>query len=313
MIKKRILGRTGLNITECSLGTFHMTTDFLTPHNEALSICRRAVALGINHIDTAAMYGVGESEAIIGEALENFQGELVIAEKVGWFSRGICSWQEMKSYKSKDLIRRQFEHSLYLLKRDFVDILYIHESDWDYWWDDFKSVQGPVMQFLFEIKKEGRIRFIGVSGSNTDKLTLLVNSGLFDVVLTFNSYDLVSKKAREKLIPAAKEQNVGVILAAPFRQGLLAKKDEAIIPIRVKEDRLTAEEAERVKKIYKLSDETRIPLTEMSIRFLLNDPDITSVIPGPCSVEELEKNVASALEGNLPSDVLNEIDSIINS
>lgn len=310
MIKKRLLGRTGLSITECSLGTFHLTTDFLTPHNEALCICRRAAALGINFIDTAAMYGAGESQAIISEALGSFSSELVIADKVGWFSRGVCSWQETKSYKSKELIRRQFEHSLYLLKREYVDILYIHESDWDDWWDDFKTARGPVMQFLLEVKREGKIRFMGVSGCDTDKLTLLVKTGLFDTVLTFDNYDLVSKKAREKLIPTAKKQNVGVILGAPFRQGLLAKKDEAAIQERVKEGRLTLEEAEKVKKVYRLSDENGIPLPEMAIRFLLADKDIAAIIPGPRTVEELENNVASAMKGELPSDVLRKLEEI---
>jgi len=310
LIKKRILGRTGLSVTECSLGTFHLTTDFLIPHDEALSICKRAVALGINFIDTAAMYGAGESEAIIGEALGSFTGELVIADKVGWFSRGICSWQEERSYKSKELIRRQFEHSLYMLKREYVDILYIHEADWDDWWDDFKAASGPVIQFLHEVKREGKIRFMGVSGRDTEKLTSLIKTGLFDIVLTFDNYDLVSKKAREKLIPAAREQNVGVVLGAPFRQGLLAKKDETIMQEHIKEGRLTIEESERVKKLYRLSDETGIPLPEMAIRLILTDKDIAAVIPGPCTVEELENNVASAMKGELPSDVLKKLEEI---
>lgn len=113
------------------------------------------------------------------------------------------------------------------LGRDRIDILMIHEPDrpgqYDRW-TDIEEPRGPALELLEELKREGIIRFTGIGGTTSHELAMLVGSGKFDVVLTAYNYSLLWREAALEIIPAARQQNVGVILGSPLQQQALSRR-----------------------------------------------------------------------------------------
>lgn len=313
-LKKRRLGRTGLMVTELGLGGFQFTGEFGVPRSTAMDIMDLAFSNGINFVDSAPMYGFGEGEELVGRGTERAGGQIYVSSKVGWLDRTIVRSLGDEAYRDEASIRRVVEHSMRLLGRSYLDILMIHEPEWKQWELDPDTGNGVVLETLEKLKREGVIGAIGIGGGHLDVMTRLVETDRIDVLLTFMHYDLAVQDAKERLLPAAMKHSVGVILGGPFRQGALAVKQQE----RIAEMRRTGEYpwgfndevVRKIDQIYQLSDETEIPLAEMGIRFLLSDPQVSTVIPGPRKVEELKANLEAARKGPLPQEILDRIRSL---
>lgn len=314
-IPKRRLGRTGLTVTELGLGTYQLTSQFGVPRSEARGILDRAIAAGVNLIDTAPLYGAGESEELTGAALARTTRTIYLSTKIGWLDMTIVRFAGDAAYRDESLLRRVVEHSLHLLRHERADILMIHEYFWPQWAMDRKTGDAPIMRLLESLKREGVIGAIGLGGKDLGFMADLIETGRFDAVLINKHYDLAVHDVRDRVLPAAKKHDVGVIIGGPFRQGVLAiKQRDSIAEIRkTGEYRLGFENEDvvrRVEAIYDLSEETGIDMPEMAIRFLLADPQVGTVIPGPRAVKEFEANLLSAAKGPLPKDVHERIEKI---
>lgn len=313
-IPQRRFGRTDLSVTELGLGGFQFTGEFGVPRSEACAILDTAFAAGINFIDTAPMYGYGESEELVGRALARSRARVIVSTKVGRLDRTIVRHARDAAYRDEGLLYRVIEHSLHLLGREYLEVVMIHEPEWPQWGMNPRTGDAPVMRVLETLKRNGVIGAIGLGGMDCDFMAGVIETGRIDVVLNFMHYDLAVRDARDRLLPAAKRHDVGVILGGPFRQGALAVKQPAVI----EEMRRTGgyrygfnrEVVQRIDAIYALSDETGMDLAEMGIRYLLSDPQVSTVIPGPRSVAQLEQNLAAAAQGPLPPEVFERVEQI---
>jgi len=300
-MKKRILGRTGLEISELSLGAAFIASgedglDGATP------IVRRALELGMNLADTSADYG--PSEEALGTALHEIGEPCIVSTKLGPRGPGFDP-------KDKACLRRIVEQSLELLHRDVIDILMIHEPDrpgqFD-WYDDGITFRGPVTELFQELKDEGVIKFTGLGGTTAYALARIMATGEYDVVLTAFNYSLLWREAAIAILPEAKKQNMGVFLASPTQQGWLAvRRDDELengAPW------LSPPRREQIKEVYKFADELGIALPVLCLRWALSIPDVSCVLTGPRSVAQLEQNVTATEEGPLPEDVMKRLDEI---
>jgi len=301
-MKKRILGRTGLEVSELSLGGLFVSSVGGKTFDEASKAIHRAIELGVNYVDTAP--GYANSEEVLGKALADVDAPLIISTKLGGRPQPFDP-------QNKDALRQSLEESLRLLGRDYVDMLMIHEPDrpgqYDWWGDNWGNFTGPVTDLLDELKDEGLIRFTGLGGTTVFEMIRIINTGRFDVVLTAFNYSLLWQEAKRYVVPAAAKQKMGVIVGSPLQQGALARRY----------DRQVAEAAwmseprrEQFRALYRLLDDTGIPLPEMGIRFVLSDPNVHTVLMGARSAEEVEQNVRAAESGPLPADILRRIDEI---
>ena len=304
-MKKRRLGRTELMVSEMCIGTYQITGEFGIPRTDALAVLHHAFESGINFVDTAQMYGYGESEELVGRAVAAFPGkEIHIATKTGHLYRGIVQYGGEAAYQDEDLLMRTIEHSLHALRKDYIDLFMIHEPDWTQWGFDLKTGDAPVMNVLEKLKREGVIGAIGLGSTNADNCTDLVETGRFDAFLIAVCYDLLVQTAKDRLIPAAKKRDVGVIIGTPFRQGLLAARMSLE---ELKAQNLNEEMFSRVQDLYALSDETGISLSDMSLRYLLSDPDIACIATGAQTVEQLAMNMKAFEDGPLPADLVERL------
>ena len=299
-MKTRVLGKTGLRVSELGLGGL-----FISSHGnvfeEARKAIHRALELGVSYVDTAP--GYLNSEEVLGKALEGVETPYILSTKLGGRPQPFDP-------QDRDGLMRSVEESLRFLKRDAIDILMIHEPDrpgqYD-WWADPEAYYGPVMDVLEELKARGVIRFTGLGGTTAYQLPYIIRTGRFDVVLTAFNYSLLWREAVHEVLPAAKEQGMGIIIGSPLQQGALARQYDEV---REGARWLSSPRREQYLTLYDFVDELGMTLPELALRFVISNPDISTTLTGARSVQEVEQNVASAEKGPLSQDILGRLDEI---
>ncbi len=299
-MRTRPLGRTGLDISELSLGGLFVAS-FAAEQAEANRVVQRAVELGVNYIDTAPNYG--NSEEALGKALASVHEPVVLSTKLGGRPQPFDP-------KDPEQLRGSVKESLRLLGRESIEILMIHEPDrpgqYD-WWSDRIGFSGPVLDVLQDLKNEGLVRFTGLGGTTAYQLPHLIKTGFFDVVLTAFNYSLLWREAEHAVLPAAVEQGMGIIIGSPLQQGALAVQHPEV-------DTgawwLSSPRQKQFQKLYRLAEDLNMPLPELALRFVISNPQISTVLMGSRREEEVESNVAAVERGPLSASVLEELDRI---
>jgi aryl-alcohol dehydrogenase-like predicted oxidoreductase len=305
MLKKRKLGRTGLEVSELALGGLFISS-YGADRDTADQIIRRAWELGINYIDTAP--GYLDSESVLGETLSKFEADFIISTKIGYKP-------EPFEAKNKEFLQKALARSLDKLKRGSVDILMIHEPDryadenFMDWWTDKDNYDGPVMEVLREAREEGKTKFFGLGGTTAYEMARIMNTGNFDVILSAFQYNLIWREAEQAVLPAAAENNMGLVCGSPLQQGALAAVYENDV-IKNPAGWLSPPRRKQFARLYALVGDLKISLPELATRFLLTNPQVSTVLSGVRNLAELESNVESALKGPLPEDVARELNEI---
>lgn len=214
-VPRRELGRTGLRISPVGLGTWAMGGagwEFgWGPQDDAASIdaIRRAVAVGINWIDTAPAYGTGHAEEVIGRALRGLEPRPYV------FTKASLTWDRQRRIHHslrRASIRREVDESLRRLGVDAIDLYQLH-------WPEPPGEIEEGWATLAELKEEGKVRHIGVSNFSAEQMDRV---GAIAPVETLQPpYSLVHPAAGEREIPYAARNGIGVIVYGPIGAGLL--------------------------------------------------------------------------------------------
>ncbi|MCY4437292.1 MAG: aldo/keto reductase [Chloroflexi bacterium] len=286
----RTLGRTGIRISEVGLGTWGMGGDRYGRADDAESrgAILRALELGINHIDTAPIYGNGRSEEVIGDAIAGRRHEVVLASKVGMFPGGRQNFDY-----SGPRVMREVEQSLRRLRTDYLDIFYLHSPDEDLFRDDG-------LEALVRLKEQGKIRATGFSVMSVDEgiplAMRLIDQGQVDVIQ--QAYRLLYTLPATELFPMAEARNVGVIARENFYFGFLTGAitrktvfDDYDDRRKFRADFIDAVLA-RVEKLDFLTNGRT--MTQAALQFVLATPGVHGVIPGAMTVAEVEDNVRAS-------------------
>ena len=256
----------------------------------------------MNYVDTAPTYR--NSEEVFGKALEDISTPILLSTKLGGRPTPFQP-------QDKDCLMQSVEESLRLLKRDHIDILMIHEPDrpdqYD-WWSEPENFDGPVMGVLDDLRKDGVISYIGLGGTTTYELPHIIRTGKFDIVLTAFNYSLLWREAEIEVLPAAKEQGMGIIIGSPLQQGAVARRYDD--QVHHGAHWLSPPRRAQYLALYEFMDELGIPLAELALRFIISNPDISCTLMGARSAQEVEQNVASVERGPLSDDVLERLDEI---
>jgi aryl-alcohol dehydrogenase-like predicted oxidoreductase len=279
-MRYRTFGKTGWQVSEIGFGGawfYGRPEEGLLPPEHGIALVHRALELGVNWFDTAPLYGKGRSEEILGMGLEGVKQPYYLATKVGYYP-------EPFDYR-RDTVRRGFEASLKRLKRDRVDLIQIHESEIAGWSRIFGP--GGTLQALNEIKDEGLATHIGITGADLNLMADALECGEFASVITYLKYDLLTQEANRRLIPAAAERDVAVILGSPLHAGLLGSKRDAFIA----KGRF-ADDYEKLQRVETLLADEPEDLTRLALRYLLSNPNVTTILSGVATMEELETSVS---------------------
>lgn len=300
-MRTRKLGSTGLEVSELSLGGLFISS-YRAEFEQARQAVLRALELGVSYVDTAP--GYLDSEEVLGRILGEVDRPVILSTKLGG---------RPKPFEPQNVgcLRRSVETSLRLLRREQIDILMIHEPDrpgqYD-WWADNERLTGPVLDLLDELKASGLIRCTGLGGTTAYNLARLIRTGRFDVVLTAFNYSLLWREAEHEVLPAAREQQMGIIVGSPLQQGSLAGRHDEEVASGAWW--LSRPRREQYRALYAFLDEVGMGLVEMALRFVISDPDISCTLTGARSKQEVEQNVAYVEKGPLAADVLARLDEI---
>jgi D-threo-aldose 1-dehydrogenase len=297
-MRYRQLGRTGLSVSEVGLGGLFLSHK---DRETGIQIVQKALENGVTFFDTAPGYFNGISESILGEALEGRKEPYYLSTKLGYLPEDF-------DY-SYDMCMRCFEGSLKRLRRDKVDVLFIHDPDrmGDGSYETMFG-KGKALDACKKLKEQGLIKAIGLGSLWLDYQAYCIESSEIDVILTFNRYGLVWRDAQFQTFPFCRRRGTGIVQGTPFHQGVLAvRHDEWIAQ---PPDWMTVTEHEAFRKLYAILDRYQIGLPELALRFILGNEQISVTIPGAADLEQLYANLFAAEKGSLPDDLLAEVEAI---
>ena len=288
------LGNTGLRVSRVALGTVELGMDYGfrgSAHyrrpdlSEAIGIVHRAMDLGINLIDTARGYGT--SEEVIGKALKSRPGDVVLASKVAIPADVIAEPRRVH-----EVILGSIEASLTALQLETIDLLQIHNLTPAILSND------EVWRALEDAQKAGKFRLLGGSSYGEEvPLAALENERLRSLQVPFNVLD---RRVMPRVFPGAVKKRVGILVRSAFLRGVLTSQVDSV-PARL------ALVRDAALRIFAQARHTVQSLSEMALRFCLSQDEVSSVIIGVRSVQELEVNVADAGKGALSRELVDQL------
>src|SRR5215213_2041163 len=210
----RDLGTTGMRVSEIGFGAWAIGGDAWGPVEDAdsLAAMERALGLGINFIDTADVYGDGRSESLVAKAIKGRREDVVISTKGGLMDHHRDPQRE-PVYDQPEKIVRACEASLRRLETDHVDVYFCH-----IWWDKDEETEAFIEAFE-RLKKDGKVRAVGVSTNDLDHIRHFDRDGGLDVVQL--DYSILNREPETEVLPYLEERGIGVIVRGPLRMGIL--------------------------------------------------------------------------------------------
>ena len=296
------LGRTGLSVSTLGYGTWGVASAMWvgTDEDEAARALHEAIAAGVNFIDTALSYGEGRSESLVGRVVREAGEQVYIASKVP-----PMEWPEGPGMRAAEAFTADWiiectERSLTNLGVDAIDVQQLHV-----WSDDWLG-EGDWAEGVERLRKDGKIRFFGISTLPHEPHNALaaVRSGLVDTVQVI--YNIFDQSPEDELLPTAQQAGVGIIVRVPFDEGGLTGKitgDSTFPEDDWRNDYFAgnrkADVAERTQALAKDLGIGMDSLPEMALRFCQSHSAVSTVIPGMRTRAHVRGNVEATARGRL--------------
>ena len=306
--EKRELGRSGLEVSAIGLGCMGMS-EFYGPADEAESIgvIHRAIALGIDFLDTADVYGRGHNEELVGRAIRGRRDQVVLATKFGNVRGEDGSFKGVNG--RPEYVRSACEASLRRLGIDVIDLYYQHRVDAETHIEDTVGA-------MADLVREGKVRFLGLSEAAPQTIRRAHAVHPFAALQT--EYSLWSRDPEDEILHTVRELGIGFVAYSPLGRGFLSgqfKRIEDLAPDdwRRFNPRFQGDNFQRnlqlVKEIEASAREKNCTPSQLALAWVLAQGRDIVPIPGTKRIRYLEENVA-ALEIHLTPDDLARIDKV---
>ncbi|MCY8915194.1 aldo/keto reductase [Bacillus atrophaeus] len=290
-MQKTRIGKSDLQVFPIGLGTNAVGGHNLYPDlNEEAGkeLVREALRSGVNLLDTAYIYGVGRSEELIGEVLREYNREdVIIATKAAHRKEG----DDFVFDNSPAFLKQSVEDALKRLQTDYIDLFYIH-------FPDDHTPKDEAVKALHELKKEGKIRAIGVSNFSLEQLKEANKDGFVDVLQ--GEYNLLNREAESTFFPYIMENNISFVPFFPLVSGLLAGKytEDTTFPegdLRREQENfqgdLFKENIKKVNQLAPIAEKHHVGIAHVVLAWYLARPEINILIPGAKRAEQLKDNM----------------------
>ncbi len=321
-MEHRTLGRTGMQVSELCLGAMMFGAWGEPDHDASIRIVHHALDSGINVIDTADVYSLGESEEIVGKALQGRRDDVVLATKFHGpmdVPMGQPGGDPNRRGNSRRWIVQAVEGSLRRLQTDWIDLYQVHRPERE---TDVEET----LSALTDLQHQGKIRAFGCSTFPAHEVVeaqwTSERRGLGRFVTEQPPYSLLARGIEKDLLPVAEKYGMGVLPWSPLAGGWLTGR------YRKGQEAPTSHRAQRMPGRYDLStpgnqrkldaadafavlaEESGTTLVHLALAFVLQHPAVTSPIVGPRTLDQLETQLG-AVDGRLTTDVLDRIDEIV--
>jgi len=314
----RKLGGSDLDLTTIGLGTWAIggPWDFgWGPQNDTESVdtIRRAIELGINWVDTAPCYGLGHSEAIVGQALNDIRDQVVIATKCGLVWENSKSGSVVSQLKAWS-VRKEAEDSLRRLNVDYIDLYQVHwpnpEEDIEEAWEE-----------IAKLIEEKKVRYAGVSNFNLEQLERVRK--IAPIASLQPPYSMFERRIEVDILDYCSEYDIGIIAYSPLQAGLLTGKFSHDVLTSLPEDdwRLKNKHFKgdlfdrhlvAIDSLKKIANSNGRSLSELAISWVLSRTEMTSAIVGARRPDQIEQTV-SAVSWDLSNDTIREVEAILSN
>ena len=305
-MKKRALGKSGLEVSEIGLGCMGLSSGYgpSTDKQQAIALIRSAFDRGVTFFDTAEVYGPFANEELVGEAVEPFRKAVVIATKFG-FREG----DPKKGLDSRpERIRQAADGSLKRLRSDVIDLFYQHRVDPDV---PIEDVAGTVKELI----QRGKVEHFGLSEAGVR--TIRRAHAVQPVAALQSEYSLWWREPEQEVLPTLEELGIGFVPFSPLGKGFLTGKiDESttfdssdfrnIVPRFSTEARKANREL--VELLRAVAEKKKATPAQIALAWLLAQKPWIAPIPGTTKMHRLEENIGAA-RIELTRDDLREIES----
>jgi aryl-alcohol dehydrogenase-like predicted oxidoreductase len=291
----RLLGKTGLKVSEIGYGAWGIgNSGWLgAKDDESLKALHKSIDLGLNFIDTALGYGNGHSERLVGQVMSERQETIYVSTKIPPKNR---IWPAQPGVPSTETFSKEYiisctEESLRNLGIDTIDVQQFHV------WSDEWVNQGDWQEAIEQLKKQGKIKYFGVSINDhqPENAIKLIETGLVDTVQVI--YNIFDQSPEDALLPACEKHNVGVIVRVPLDEGGLTGRitpesqfEEGDFRNNYFKNERKLEVYNRVQSILTDLNISADDMAETALRYILSHPAVSTVIPGMRSIGNVERN-----------------------
>ena len=302
----RRFGRTGWMVSEIGYGMWGMADWTGSDDEQSLISLQRSIDLGCNFFDTAWAYGDGHSEKLLGETIrQNPAVNLYTATKIPPKNR---KWPSQRGFSLEecyppDYIEEYVNYSLANIGVETIDLIQFHTWE-DSWLEDRRWVE-----VMDQLKRAGKIQAVGISINRWEPWNGVkaIRSGVIDAVQVI--YNIFDQNPEDELFPACQEMDVGVIARVPFDEGTLTGtlttdskwpagdwRNTYFVPENLK---TSIEHADQLKPLVP----SGMTMPDMALRFILNNPIVSTIIPGMRKLPHVESNLAASDAGPLPAEL----------
>lgn len=279
------IGKSTVTTGKLGLGTNKVGGHNLFPnlHDEdGIAVVKAALDHGIDMLDTAYMYGLGQSEKLIGEATQGYdRSKIILATKAAQDPHN-----DLKPNNDPKFLTQAIDDALLRLKTDYLDIFYIH-------FPDENTPKDEAVAALNDLKKSGKIRAVGVSNFSLEQIKEANKNGQVDYVE--DAYSLVHREAENKLWPYLQENHISFVPYFPLASGLLTGKYS--LADADKFDQFTKEQFETIisalKLVEKIAENHNASISQTILAWYIANPSISAVIPGARNASQVTNNVAT--------------------
>ena len=307
-MEKRKLGP--LSVSGISLGCMNLSHAYGTPPDEktATKLLNQALDMGYTMLDTAALYGFGANETLLGKAVMHRRNEFVLASKCGMF-KNAAGVREIDGHP--DVLRKTCEDSLKRLGTEVIDLYYLHR------WDRRVPIEESVGA-LAELVREGKIRAIGLSEVSAE--TLRKAHAVHPISAVQSEYSLWTRNPEIRVLDTCRELGVAFVAFSPLGRGFLTGELRDVScfeekDIRKNMPRFEPDNYQRnlqlLRGLEKVADEYDCSLAQISIAWLLAKSENIISIPGTTRLEHLKENFASA-KVKIRQGTMDKLDALIN-
>ena len=290
-MKRRLLGRTGLEVPILAFGASSLGAEFRrVTVEEALASVRVALDLGMNLIDTSPFYGRGMSEVLLGIALKEVPRDTyTLCTKLGRYDLGHFDFSARRVAESVDV-------SLHRLGTDHLDIILCHDIEFV----PMQQLVDETIPALQRIRHAGKVRFIGFSGYPQKIFRFVCDQTDVDCVLNYNQYTLQNTRFADETVPWLVERGIGVMSAGPFSARLLT---DAPLPAWLKEPESVKAAAREAAALCRARG---TPIAKLALQFSLENPLIATTIAGsanPANIRDWATWAAEPIDRELLAEV----------